>query len=66
MNKRLVLLVSVLLLTISLMVVFNLLYESDTDAITGIDNHVTFDDVVEEIQITLLDQDNDIEIGEMI
>ena len=43
-----------------------MLHESDTDTITGIDNHVTSDDVVEEIQITLLEEDDDIEIGEMI
>jgi hypothetical protein len=66
MNKRPVMLLSVLLLTISLMIIFNVLHESDTDTITGIDNHVTSDDVVEEIQITLLEEDDDIEIGEMI
>ena len=66
MNKHFVLLLSVLLLTISLMVVFNLLYESNTESITGIDNHVMPDEVAEEIQMTLLEEDNNIEIGEMI
>ena len=66
MNKRFVMLLSVLLFTISLMIIFNMTFETDTDIISEIDNDVTYDDVVEEIQITLLEGNNDIEIGEMI
>jgi len=48
------------------MIIFNVTYETGTDSISEIDNNVTTDDVINEIEITLLDEDNEIEIGEMI
>jgi len=65
-NKRLSILLLVLFLTLSLMIIFNVTYETGTDSISEIDNNVTTDDVINEIEITLLDEDNEIEIGEMI
>ena len=65
-NKRFVMLLSFLLLTISLMIIFNMTFETDTDVISEIDNEVTTDDVIDEIEITLLLEDNEIEIGDMI
>lgn len=65
-NKRLSILLLVLFLTLSLMIIFNVTYESSTDSISEIHNDVTTDDVINEIEITLLDEDNEIEIGDMI
>lgn len=48
------------------MIIFNVTYESSTDSISEIHNDVTTDDVINEIEITLLDEDNEIEIGDMI
>ena len=48
------------------MIIFNVTYESSTDSISEIDNDVATDDVINEIEITLLDEDNEIEIGDMI
>ena len=53
-------------MTFSLMIVFNVTYESGTESISEIDNDVATDDVIDEIELTLLAEDNDIEIGEMI
>lgn len=48
------------------MIIFNVTYETGTDSISEINNDVTTDDVINEIEITLLDEDNEIEIGDMI
>ena len=48
------------------MIIFNVTYETGTDSISEINNDVTTDDVINEIEITLLDEDTEIEIGEMI
>ena len=65
-NKRLSILLVLLLFTLSLMIIFNLTYETGTESISEIDNDITTDDVIDEIEIMLLDEDNDIEIGDMI
>ena len=65
-NKRLSILLVLLLFTLSLMIIFNVTYETGTESISEIDNDITTDDVIDEIEIMLLDEDNDIEIGDMI
>lgn len=65
-NKRLSILLALLLFTLSIMIIFNVTYETGTESILEIDNDVTEEDVIDEIEIMLLDEDNDIEIGDMI
>ena len=65
-NKRLSILLVVLIFTLSLMIIFNVTYETGPESISEIDNDVTEEDVIDEIEIMLLDEDNDIEIGDMI
>ena len=67
-NKNIVILVSILILVIALMTVFNFSSEKDTDNNTVIegDNNFSDDDVVNEIDITLLNEDGGIDIGELI
>jgi len=65
-NKRLSILLVVLIFTLPLMIIFNVTYETGTESILEIDNDVTEEDVIDEIEIMLLDEDNDIEIGDMI
>jgi len=48
------------------MIIFNVTYETGPESISEIDNDVTEEDVIDEIEIMLLDEDNDIEIGDMI
>jgi hypothetical protein len=48
------------------MIIFNVTYETGTESISEIDNDITTDDIIDEIEIMLLDEDNDIEIGDMI
>jgi hypothetical protein len=65
-NKNLAVLVSVLILMVSLMVVFNFSTETDTETVIEGDNTVTDDDVIDEIDIALLEEDSEVDIGEMI
>ena len=65
-NKHLSILLVVLFLTLSLMIIFNVTYETGTESISEIDNDVTTEDVIDEIEMTLLEEDNEIEIGDMI
>ena len=65
-NKRLFILLALLLITLSIMIIFNVIYETDNVTISEIDNDITTDDIIDEIEIILLDEDNDIDIGDMI
>ena len=65
-NKRLSILLVLLLFTLSLMIIFNVTYETSTESISEIDNDITTEEVIDEIEIMLLDENNDIEIGDMI
>ena len=65
-NKTLALLVATLVLIIALMTVFNLDQETDVDAVVGGDNTVTDDDIIDEMDDTLLDEEDEIDIGDMI
>jgi hypothetical protein len=66
MNKTLVVLVSALILIVALITVFNYSSETDTDPIIQGDNTVTDDDVINEIDTTLLDEEGEVDIGDMI
>lgn len=66
MNKILVVLVSALILLVALMAVFNYSSETDTDPIIEGDNTVTDDDVIKEINMSLLDEEGEVDIGDMI
>ena len=66
MNKILFVLVSALILLVALMAVFNYSSETDTDPIIKGDNTVTDDDVINEINMSLLDEEGEVDIGDMI
>lgn len=66
MNKALVVLVSALILIVALMAVFNYSSETDTGPVIEGDNTVTDDDVINEIDTTLLDEEGGVDIGDMI
>ena len=65
-NKNLIVLISVLILMVSLMIVFNFYTEKDAEIVVEGDNTITDDDVVNEIDIALLEEDSEIDIGGMI
>ncbi|KYK23820.1 hypothetical protein AYK24_00890 [Thermoplasmatales archaeon SG8-52-4] len=65
-NKTLALLVAVLILIISIMTVLNIDQETDIDAVVKGDNTVTNDDIIDEISATLLDENGEIDIGDML
>jgi len=48
------------------MVVYNFSTETDTETVVEGDNTITDDDVVNEIDIALLEENSEIDIGEMI
>ena len=66
MNKILVVLVSALILLVALMAVFNYSSETDADPIIEGDNTVTDDYVINEIDMILLDEEGEVDIGDMI
>ena len=65
-NKTLALLIATLVMIIALMTVFNLEKETDVDPVVEGDNTVTDDDIIDEIDDTLLDEEGEIDIGDMI
>ena len=65
-NRKAFVLLSVLVVTIALMIVVNLSVQSGTETVIEAENTITTDDVVDELEITLLDEESSVEIGEMI
>jgi len=65
-NKTLALLITALILIIAIMTVLN--FDQETDAGTTVegDNSVTDYDILDEIDDTLIDEDSEIDIGDMI
>ena len=65
-NKTLAILISTLVLIIALMAAFNISQETDEGSVVEGDNTFTDDDLLEEIDETLIGEDSEIDIGEMI
>ena len=65
-NKTLALLISALILIIAIMTVLNIDQETDAGTEFQGDNTFTDNDLLEEIDDTLLGEDSEIDIGDMI
>ena len=65
-NKTLALLISALILIIAVFTFVNINQESETDAMISGDNTVTDDDIIDELDESLLEEDGEIDIGDMI
>ena len=65
-NKTLALLISTLVLIIAIMAVFNIDQETDESTVIEGDNTFNDDDLIEEIDETLIGEDSEIDIGDMI
>ena len=65
-NKTLALLISALILIIAIMTVLNIDQEADADKVVQGDNTFTDNDLLEEIDDNLIDEDSEIDIGDMI
>jgi hypothetical protein len=65
-NKTLTLLISALILIVAIIAVFNIDQETDAGTVIEGDNIVTDDDILNEIDETLIDEDSEIDIGDMI
>lgn len=65
-NKTLALLISALILIIAIMAVLNIDQEADADKVVQGDNTFTDNDLIEEIDDTLIGEDSEIDIGDMI
>lgn len=67
MKKKVLAIIFVLIIVFSIALVYNLYTdESGKEDETGYFDGVTSDDVMSEIEDSLLDEDDDVEIGEMI
>jgi len=65
-NKTLALLISALILIIAIMAVLNIDQETDAGTVVEGDNTVTDYDILNEIDETLIGEDSEIDIGDMI
>jgi len=65
-NKTLALLISALILIIAIMTVLNMDQETDADTEVQGDNTFTDNDFLGEIDETLIGEDSEIDIGDMI
>ena len=65
-NKTLALLISALILIIAIMTALNIDQEADEDKVVQGDNTFTDNDLLEEIDDTLIGEDSEIDIGDMI
>ena len=67
-NKTLAFLVTALIILVALITALNFSSETDSDTSTIIEGDNTFDneDLVNEIDETLLDEDGEVDIGEML
>jgi len=65
-NKTLALLITALILIIAIMTVLNFDQETDVGTTVEGDNSVTDYDILDEIDDTLIDEDSEIDIGDMI
>ena len=67
-NKTLAFLVTPLIILVALITALNFSSETDSDTSTIIEGDNTFDneDLVNEIDETLLDEDGEVDIGEML
>jgi hypothetical protein len=65
-NKTLALLISALVLIIAIMTVLNIDQETDAGKVVQGDNTFNDNDLLEEIDDTLIGEDSEIDIGDMI
>ena len=65
-NKMLVLFVALLIIGVSIAILYNLSIEPSSDIIIEGDNSFSSQDLINEIDDNILDEEGEIQIGEMI